>query len=78
MSLYTFFTTRADGSPLLFEAFEQGDDAAALACAAKLLRFHTDETTDIIAWLGDRKVFTLNRLRGAFYHSAKESLCVAA
>lgn len=63
MPVYTFYPCRADGSSLTFQSLELSDDCEARSCALAVLQEH--RTSDyVVAWSGERKVFTRHRAEG--------------
>ena len=59
-ALYTFDCRRADGSPTCLEAHELSSDAAAVACARKLLAEHPT-CSNVEVFDGERPVGTVAR-----------------
>lgn len=55
MTLYTFYPCRAGGAPFSLETYELGDDRAANALLAHILRDHSTAVSAMV-WEGDRLV----------------------
>jgi PAS domain S-box-containing protein len=60
MTIYTFYCCRPDGASTAFEAHDLRSDKAAREKAAELLESHASSER-VVAWLGDREVFTVSR-----------------
>jgi hypothetical protein len=61
MPLYTFYPCKPDGTSESFVAFELVDDAEAYLRALHVLGQHPS-ASHIVAWAGERKVFTRARV----------------
>ena len=61
MRIYTFYFCRADGAAPSFEVYELADDAAAGACARRLLDEHPS-CSHVLVCQDERDVLTLRRV----------------